>query len=753
MYLQEEQKNTTPSSSLFPTSAEIRARLAATQFSVPSSVPISDSIFDSDSISSSDSLSDSFPYRSKAGLPPPAPKEDKDKGRINNDENLQESSSLIQTPSRSSSPSPSEEHALGTQKDLEDSTQKSSLSYSTNGNKPKISEGPNLTNQALRSGEGPDFVRKLTTRNTNEAGPVPGEGGNFELGSAGIFEPTDIFNSTATSDPSSPSDLSFLFEEHSPSPSPSPSPDSPISPIDELINLISKYVYDPVAFVREQLGVKVVDKKQRESLESLLSDHFVAVRSGNGVGKTAMLAWAAIWFLVTRFRCKVPCTAVNSKQMNSNLWPEIAYWISQSQFLSRILDCRNEYVRVKGYRGWEIIPRAAVNSKGQINVGLQGIHAPYILYIIDECSGVPDAAIDSLESSGTNKNTYGLAASNPTRRNGFFFHLFHKNRGSWKNIHVRPGESSQVGEDFYLRMERKYGGKQTNGYQIRVEGNFPSAEDTGLIAWDDYQNAIVTGISSDIFYSEPGPTRMSIDPAGSGPEADASTFGIRRGKYIWKMESFHGLDNPGLVAKAKDFIEEYGVEEVVVDKIGLGRGLHEDLESIYSDQIDDGAIRIHGVNVGTSAYENAEFFNLRAEIYHNSTQAIKKGRIFLCEDWPFLEMDLTDIQKKYTLTRKLQIERKDEFRERNDGRSTDYGDTFALLFFDEHAEEDTLQPADQMQGLLVLNRELKRSGVFAQGELSGMYSQGVGLSSGMLGRIGRIQNLGGDSAGSSSAVE
>ena len=55
----------------------------------------------------------------------------------------------------------------------------------------------------------------------------------------------------------------------------------------------------------------------------------LAVASGNGVGKTALLAWLILWALMTFEDCVGVVTAGSESQLRSRLWGEISKWHSK----------------------------------------------------------------------------------------------------------------------------------------------------------------------------------------------------------------------------------------------------------------------------------------------------------------------------------------------------------------------------------------------------------------------------------------
>ena len=59
------------------------------------------------------------------------------------------------------------------------------------------------------------------------------------------------------------------------------------------------YAEHPVEFVEDLLHV-TPDPQQAAILRSVAANQMTSVRSGHGIGKSAVEAWAVIWFLATR---------------------------------------------------------------------------------------------------------------------------------------------------------------------------------------------------------------------------------------------------------------------------------------------------------------------------------------------------------------------------------------------------------------------------------------------------------------------
>ena len=135
------------------------------------------------------------------------------------------------------------------------------------------------------------------------------------------------------------------------------------------------YEDHPIEFCSDLLGMKL-DKWQQEATLALRDDHFVAIRSGSGIGKSVWLSAMAMWFLGTKPFSKIPCTAPSKHQLEDVLWGEIYKRIQNSPFMQELVTWTQTKVAVKRYEpSWYAVARTArVSPDGTIAEGLQGFH-------------------------------------------------------------------------------------------------------------------------------------------------------------------------------------------------------------------------------------------------------------------------------------------------------------------------------------------------------------------------------------------
>ena len=123
------------------------------------------------------------------------------------------------------------------------------------------------------------------------------------------------------------------------------------------IEAILYYKDRPVEFVKDIIGAHP-DEIQAEILNSVAKNPRTSVRSGHGIGKSAVLSWLIIWFMCTRPFPKIPCTAPTKHQLHDILWAEIAKWLNP--ILKTEIEWTQEKLYMKVYpENWFAVPRTA----------------------------------------------------------------------------------------------------------------------------------------------------------------------------------------------------------------------------------------------------------------------------------------------------------------------------------------------------------------------------------------------------------
>lgn len=137
---------------------------------------------------------------------------------------------------------------------------------------------------------------------------------------------------------------------------------------------IPEYRSNPVLFAKEVLLFEP-DEWQKEALTDLARNPRVAIKSGQGVGKTGLEAVALLWFLCCYPYPRIVATAPTKQQLHDVLWSEISKWMNRSPLLSIILKWTKTYIYMVGYeKRWFAVARTATKPEN-----MQGFHENKIM--------------------------------------------------------------------------------------------------------------------------------------------------------------------------------------------------------------------------------------------------------------------------------------------------------------------------------------------------------------------------------------
>lgn len=134
------------------------------------------------------------------------------------------------------------------------------------------------------------------------------------------------------------------------------------------------YRENPVVFAKEVLRFEP-DDWQRDALMDLAKNPKVAVKSGQGVGKTSMEAVALLWFICCFPYPRIVATAPTKQQLHDVLWSEVSKWMSCSTLLTQILKWTKTYIYLVGNeKRWFAVARTATKPEN-----MQGFHEDNII--------------------------------------------------------------------------------------------------------------------------------------------------------------------------------------------------------------------------------------------------------------------------------------------------------------------------------------------------------------------------------------
>lgn len=199
-------------------------------------------------------------------------------------------------------------------------------------------------------------------------------------------------------------------------------------------NIVDAWRDSPVFFVRDLFKVEP-DKWQEEVLESFPGHKRMAMKACKGPGKTAVLAWIAWYFLVTRANPKIAATSITSDNLADNLWAEMSKWQQRAPYLRQHFECTKTRIFNREFpETWWMSARTWNRSTDPSEQGntLAGLHADYILFLLDESGGIPDAVMAAAEAAlASCREGHIVQAGNPTHLEGPLHRACTSERGLW----------------------------------------------------------------------------------------------------------------------------------------------------------------------------------------------------------------------------------------------------------------------------------------------------------------------------------
>jgi hypothetical protein len=449
--------------------------------------------------------------------------------------------------------------------------------------------------------------------------------------------------------------------------------------------------------ILERLGAGLVSANEALRL---------AVASGHGIGKSALVAWIILWAISTVHDTRGVVTANTEGQLRTKTWPELAKWyglaINRSWF---VYTATALHSALTGHeRTWRV---DAITWSENNTEAIAGLHnkGRRAFALFDEASAIPEPIWDTIEGALTDAGTelFWAVFGNPTRTTGRFRECFAGGRFAHR-WHGRQIDSRSVAMTNKAQIETwvKDYGEDSDFIRIRVRGVFPRAGSLQFIDGERIDAAIARALVAD----PTAPLVMGVDIARQGE--DQSVIRFRRGLDARSIPAvkFRIPDLMQVASRVMEQVNQHKPAAVFIDGTGIGWGVHDRLAQLgcphlvgvdfggRADRTDSGAVYSA---VGDAA---ARYANKRAEMWGLMKEWCKAGCL---PDDRDLAADLSAVEYGYDASDAILLERKDDMKRRGLA-SPDDGDALALTFAYPVARTD---PAEERRYEELL-RSLKR---------------------------------------------
>jgi len=356
----------------------------------------------------------------------------------------------------------------------------------------------------------------------------------------------------------------------------------------------------------------------------------------------------------------------------------------------------------------------------------QGFHAPYVLLVFDEATGVPHTTWTMGEGILTSSNVKFVAIGNPTSRLSEFYKCFtspewHKiqlncfnspnlivngitNRAELvKEIdHVRSLndfeaqarlKSYQVVKPYLLSLKwvvsmglpRKWGIEHPL-FISKVLGEFPKDSDGTLLPLGAVEDAMLRTYT-------PLPTDrkvLGVDIARFGSDATVLTA-LHGYKWISRRQMIKQDTNEVAGQIIEQNRTEGPYDVIVLDETGIGGGVVDLLNEARRNDLIGRNTEIRGVQFGAAVEcdggeecthkdcQKSKYVNLKARMFGLLRDDLKSNLCLPHED-VYLE-ELPTIRYAFDSKGRMVIESKDEYKKRTGRKSPDDADSLALANF------------------------------------------------------------------------
>lgn len=474
---------------------------------------------------------------------------------------------------------------------------------------------------------------------------------------------------------------------------------------------------DPIRWMERVFGCRFWERQQ-EIIRSVREHRTTIVESCHGIGKSFTLARIGLNFVLSFPRSRVITTAPTFRQVRDILWAEVhqAHAGAVAELGGKLTQTAYEVAP-----GWFMVGFSTNKPER-----FAGHHAPYILVIVDEGYGVPEAIYDAVSGALSGGYARLLIAGNPTDPAAYPAKLAKKvgadgrplanvirvsafdtpnftafgitlgdiRTGAWREkLGDRDLPAPWLVTPEWVAEKHAEWGEESPAWQARVLGRLPDASSDTIIPLAWVEAAVERWKASVAADKEPDPDlrrqRQSMPeyvPAGDPEEAgidwaefgdDETVLAIRQGRRLLPLKAWSKREPMEAVGLAVREIQQQcrRFRQVLVksDAIGVGAGPTSRLREL--------GMRVSAVKVSQAPRNRNEFEDMTTELWFHLRELLRPDNphpIALPPDDKLIG-DLTGRKYRITSSGKLQAEPKDQYRKRL-GRSPDRGDAVVLAF-------------------------------------------------------------------------
>jgi hypothetical protein len=393
---------------------------------------------------------------------------------------------------------------------------------------------------------------------------------------------------------------------------------------------------------------------------ALVNKRGFSIMSGKGTGKDFIVAVAMLWFMVV-FHMKFPrimATANTQDQLQDVLWAEVAklmYGGSHLQGEKRpILPNLIEFNKTRFYwkhpiRHGQSVTKPGtdsfaaaktVNRNADANTQkstLQGRHADYYMFVVDEAGGIPDPVFEPLETTLTSAVNFALIVFNPTKNYGYAVETHTKYSEDWVCLRWNAEDCERLDSNHLDIMRRRVNGDRNNDYyRVNVLGLPPKTQSDSFFNYTDLMEAVERQE-----YSLPPEEADVILGVDIGVRNDPTIIMAKKGPFLDPEIVSFTCDDPRETAERIALhYKQVGAKLMCIDANTWGWG--------PAGMCRDMGLNVRKIETHRKATNQTRYANVKAELVDKLATAFREGDISIPNDEDLiLELSTLKVQENH----------------------------------------------------------------------------------------------------------
>ena len=464
--------------------------------------------------------------------------------------------------------------------------------------------------------------------------------------------------------------------------------------MDALAAALDSCSSDPLAFVEtafrwgesDLVGYAGPEEWQAEILAQIRDGLDVnqalrlAVASGHGIGKSALVAWIILWSMATCVDTMGVVTANTDNQLKTKTQPQLAKWhrlmVDDIRQMFKVTVTSIYSADPRHERTWRIdmVPWSEHNTEAFAGLHNQGKR---LVLIFDEASKIADPIWEVAEGALTDENTEILWAcfGNPTQNSGRFRQCFGRFKHRWLTRQIDSRSVSLTNKEQIQEWIDDFG-EDSDFVRVRVRGVFPKSSDLQFISGDLVEASSKAETPP---FDHTQPIVLGVDAARFGEDQSVIYTRIGRDARGFPPIKLRGVDTTELSNRVASWAIERRADAICVDGGGVGGGVVDQLR-----RLNTGGAEVYDINFGGKANNSdrgdskgERYANKAAEMWGSMRAWLKAGGAI--PDDPELYDELTGREYGYVRDLEIALEKKTDMKRRGLS-SPDIADALALTF-------------------------------------------------------------------------